>query len=226
MRWIRNEGQRQVVEADDAKALAHNLNLDPPVEHLRMVWAIGLNYRDHAAESGFTAPEQPAVFTKFPSCITGPYGEIALPAGGHTDWEVELVVIMGRRAENVRETDAWRHVAGLAVGQDLSERITQLAGPAPQFSLGKSFPGFGPIGPWLVTADELDDPATSSSAARSTASRCRKDAPATSSSRSRSSSPGSRRSCRCSPATSSSPAPRPGSASATTRSAGSPPPTN
>jgi 2-keto-4-pentenoate hydratase/2-oxohepta-3-ene-1,7-dioic acid hydratase in catechol pathway len=145
--------------ADTAPALPFDpARLGSPAPAPRQVLAIGLNYRDHAAESGFAAPEQPAVFTKFPSCITGPYGEIALPAGGHTDWEVELVVIMGARAENVREADAWRHVAGLAVGQDLSERITQLAGPAPQFSLGKSFPGFGPVGPWLVTADELDDP--------------------------------------------------------------------
>jgi 2-keto-4-pentenoate hydratase/2-oxohepta-3-ene-1,7-dioic acid hydratase in catechol pathway len=145
--------------ADTAAALPFDpARLGSPAPSPRQVLAIGLNYRDHAAESGFTAPEQPAVFTKFPSCITGPYGQIVLPAGGHTDWEVELVVIMGRRAENVREADAWRHVAGLAVGQDLSERVTQLAGPAPQFSLGKSFPGFGPIGPWLVTADELDDP--------------------------------------------------------------------
>ena len=81
-----------------------------------------------------------------------------LPPGGHVDWEVELVVVIGRRAENVAAADAWSHVAGLAAGQDLSERITQLAGPAPQFSLGKSFPGFAPIGPWVVTVDEFDDP--------------------------------------------------------------------
>jgi 2-keto-4-pentenoate hydratase/2-oxohepta-3-ene-1,7-dioic acid hydratase in catechol pathway len=98
------------------------------------------------------------VFTKFPTCITGPFGDVVLPRGGHTDWEVELVVVIGRRAERVVAAEAWSYVAGLAVGQDLSERVSQLAGPAPQFSLAKSYPRFGPIGPWLVTPDEFDDP--------------------------------------------------------------------
>lgn len=75
----------------------------------------------------------------------------------YTDWEVELVVVIGTRARNIPEADAWTHVAGVTVGQDLSERITQLDGPAPQFSLGKSFAGFAPVGPWLVTENELDD---------------------------------------------------------------------
>ena len=83
--------------------------------------------------------------------LTGPDTVVTLPPGGHTDWEVELVVIIGHRAEHVTEEQAWGHVAGLSVGQDISERISQLAGPAPQFSFGKSFPGFCPIGPWLVT---------------------------------------------------------------------------
>ena len=81
-----------------------------------------------------------------------------LPAGGHTDWEIELVAVIGARAWRVAESDAWRHVAGLTAGQDLSERISQLAGPAPQFSLGKSLPGFTPMGPCLVTPDEFADP--------------------------------------------------------------------
>ncbi|MBV8609316.1 MAG: fumarylacetoacetate hydrolase family protein [Singulisphaera sp.] len=133
--------------------------LGAPVPAPRQVFAIGLNYRDHAAESGFEVPDRlPPTFTKWPTCITGPYGDITLPAGGHTDWEVELVAVVGRYAEGVAEADGWDHVAGVAVGQDLSERITQLSGPAPQFGLGKSFPRFGPIGPWLVTPDELGDP--------------------------------------------------------------------
>ena len=120
---------------------------------------IGLNYRDHVGESGFEVPEGlPPVFTKFRSSISGPVTEVRLPEGGHTDWEVELVVVIGREARDVTEEQAWSHVAGLAVGQDISERISQLQGPAPQFSLGKSFPGFGPIGPWLVTPDEFADP--------------------------------------------------------------------
>ncbi|MFE5393058.1 fumarylacetoacetate hydrolase family protein [Streptomyces sp. NPDC056568] len=133
--------------------------LGSPAPAPRQTLAIGLNYRDHAAESGFAAPEGlPPVFTKFVTSITGPVTEVRLPAGGHTDWEVELVAVIGRRAEGVREADAWSHVAGLAVGQDISERVAQLAGPAPQFSVGKSYPGFAPIGPWLVTPDEFDDP--------------------------------------------------------------------
>lgn len=134
-------------------------DLGSPAPAPRQTLAIGLNYRDHASESGFTAPEGlPPVFTKFVSSISGPVTEVKLPADGHTDWEVELVAVIGRRAEEVSEADAWSHIAGLAVGQDISERVVQLAGPAPQFSLGKSYPGFAPIGPWLVTPDEFDDP--------------------------------------------------------------------
>jgi 2,4-diketo-3-deoxy-L-fuconate hydrolase len=133
--------------------------LGSPAPAPRQVLAIGLNYRDHAAESGFAAPEtEPPVFTKYPSCITGPSGDITLPTGGHTDWEVELVAVIGRRAKNVSADEALSYVAGYAVGQDISERILQLAAKPPQFSLGKSLPGFGPIGPWLVTLDELADP--------------------------------------------------------------------
>ncbi|MGY6653580.1 fumarylacetoacetate hydrolase family protein [Amycolatopsis sp. TRM77291] len=133
--------------------------LGAPSPTPRQVFAIGLNYAEHVQESGSTMPvDDPAVFTKFPSCITGPYGEIALPPHGHTDWEVELVAIVGRRAHNVSIEDALDHVAGYAIGQDISERILQMATRPPQFSLGKSLPGFGPIGPWLVTLDEFADP--------------------------------------------------------------------
>jgi len=125
----------------------------------RQVFGIGLDYSSHVGESGFARPETaPPVFTKFPSCITGPHGEITLPSGGHTDWEVELVVIVGPTARNVSAGSAWGHVAGLSVGQDISERILQMAAAPPQFSLGKSYPGFGPVGPWLVTTDEFGNP--------------------------------------------------------------------
>ncbi|MFJ8979508.1 fumarylacetoacetate hydrolase family protein [Streptomyces sp. NPDC102282] len=134
-------------------------DLGSPAPAPRQTLAIGLNYRDHAAESGFVAPDGlPPVFTKYVTSISGPVTEVTLPPGGHTDWEVELVAVISARAEKVTEADAWSYVAGLAVGQDLSERVVQLAGPAPQFSLGKSYPGFAPIGPWLVTPDEFDDP--------------------------------------------------------------------
>ena len=99
------------------------------------VFGIGLNYREHAAESGVAAPDVPPVFTKFRSCLAGPSATIELPSD-HVDWEVELVAVIGRAAERVPEEKAWSHVAGVMVGQDLSERTVQLAGPVPQFSLG------------------------------------------------------------------------------------------
>jgi 2,4-diketo-3-deoxy-L-fuconate hydrolase len=130
--------------------------LGPPSPRPRQVFGIGLNYREHAAETGQEVPRIPATFTKFPTCITGPFAEVVLPSA-YVDWEVELVVVMGRRAHLVGEAEAWSHVAGVTVGQDLSERVVQRAAGG-QFSLGKSYPGFGPTGPWLVTVDELDDP--------------------------------------------------------------------
>lgn len=128
--------------------------LGPPVPMPRQVFAIGLNYRDHAAESGLAEPDEPLVFTKYPTSITGPSATVALPSE-HVDWEAELVAVIGARAEHVKAANGWRFIAGLTVGQDLSERRVQLAGPAPQFSLGKSYPGFGPTGPAIVTLDEV-----------------------------------------------------------------------
>jgi len=132
--------------------------LGAPSPAPRQVFGIGLNYRDHAEESGFGVPDYPSVFTKFPSCIAGPYTNVALPPGGHSDWEVELVAVIRAEAWHVGEDAGWSYVAGLCVGQDLSERVTQMASKPPQFSMGKSFPGFGPTGPWLVTPDEFEDP--------------------------------------------------------------------
>lgn len=123
----------------------------------RQVFAVGLNYADHAAESGHPLPEYPMIFTKFVTSIAGPYGDIVLPSA-NVDWEVELVAVIGRPATGVRAEDAWDHVAGLAVGQDISEREVQRRGQPPQFSLAKSYPGFGPVGPYLVTLDEAGDP--------------------------------------------------------------------
>lgn len=133
--------------------------LGSPAPRPGQVFAIGLNFHEHAAETGFLTPQtEPPVFTKFASCITGPYPEVMLPDGGNVDWEVELVAVIGRTASRVSEADAWAHVAGLTVGQDISERVLQLAATPPQFSLAKSYPNFGPLGPSLVTVDELDDP--------------------------------------------------------------------
>ncbi|GAA3226497.1 fumarylacetoacetate hydrolase family protein [Actinocorallia longicatena] len=155
--WARFLAWAETAELPAGEPFARD-DLGSPAPAPRQVLAAGLNYRDHVGESGFGTPEGlPPVFTKFPSSITGPVTRVALPEGGHTDWEVELVVIIGEKAHNVTEDEAWSHVAGLTAGQDLSERVTQLAGPAPQFGLGKSFPGFAPLGPWLVTPDEFAD---------------------------------------------------------------------
>jgi 2-keto-4-pentenoate hydratase/2-oxohepta-3-ene-1,7-dioic acid hydratase in catechol pathway len=120
------------------------------------VFAIGLNYRSHAEESGMAVPDVPATFTKFPASLTGPFDDVEV-VGGSTDWEVELVGVIGRPADGVAEEDAWAHVAGLTVGQDLSDRHLQFAAGS-QFSLGKSHRGYGPLGPWVVTLDEVPDP--------------------------------------------------------------------
>jgi len=150
--WAGQAGLPEGTEFDAA-------DLGAPAPAPRQLLAAALNYRDHAGESGFEIPQGlPPIFTKFVSSITGPVTTVRLPPGGHTDWEIELVVVIGARAYQVAESDAWRHVAGLTAGQDLSERISQLVGPAPQFSLGKSLPGFTPMGPYLVTPDELADP--------------------------------------------------------------------
>jgi 2-keto-4-pentenoate hydratase/2-oxohepta-3-ene-1,7-dioic acid hydratase in catechol pathway len=130
--------------------------LGPPVPAPRQVFAIALNYAPHAAEAGFAPPEQPLVFTKFPSCIVGPVAEVALPAG-NVDWEIEVVAVIGSGGHRIPRERAWDAVAGITVGQDLSERVLQLAGTPAQFSLGKSHPGFGPIGPVAVSPDELAD---------------------------------------------------------------------
>jgi 2-keto-4-pentenoate hydratase/2-oxohepta-3-ene-1,7-dioic acid hydratase in catechol pathway len=134
--------------------------LDParlrcPVPRPRQVFAIGLNYRSHAEESGMAIPAVPATFTKFPASLGGPFDDIEI-VGDAVDWEVELVVVIGRRADRVSEATAWEHVAGLTVGQDISDRTLQFAAGM-QFSLGKSRRGYGPMGPWLVTPDEVPD---------------------------------------------------------------------
>jgi 2-keto-4-pentenoate hydratase/2-oxohepta-3-ene-1,7-dioic acid hydratase in catechol pathway len=117
---------------------------------------VGRNYSEHAEESGFAKPDHPVIFTKFVSSIAGPFTDVDLVPGS-VDWEVELVVVLGSGGRNIAENEAWDHVAGLSVGQDISERELQHSGPAPQFSLAKSHAGFSPIGPHLVTLDEIDD---------------------------------------------------------------------
>jgi 2-keto-4-pentenoate hydratase/2-oxohepta-3-ene-1,7-dioic acid hydratase in catechol pathway len=119
---------------------------------------IGLNYADHAAESGMAVPPEPVIFMKATSAICGPYDPIIIPRGSEkTDWEVELAVIIGTRAKYVSEADALSHVAGFAITNDVSERAFQTE-RAGQWTKGKSCDNFGQIGPWLVTRDEVADP--------------------------------------------------------------------
>jgi 2,4-diketo-3-deoxy-L-fuconate hydrolase len=122
----------------------------------RQVFAIGINYHAHSEESGIIPPEAPGTFTKFPTCLAGPYDDIPL-VGDTNDWEVELVAVIAHRAHHVQITHAWNYVAGLAVGQDISDRHLQFAA-ANQWSLGKSRSGYGPVGPWVVTPDEISKP--------------------------------------------------------------------
>ncbi len=120
--------------------------------------AIGLNYSDHAAESNMAVPKEPVIFMKATSCIVGPNDNVVLPRGSmKTDWEVELGVVIGREARYVDEADALSHVAGYCVVHDVSERAYQLEGTG-QWVKGKSADTFGPIGPWMVTPDEIPDP--------------------------------------------------------------------
>ncbi len=120
--------------------------------------AIGLNYADHAAESGLALPKEPVVFTKQVSCISGPNDTVTLPPTSQKgDWEVELAFVIGKRAKNVKEADALKHVAGYFICNDVSEREFQIERSG-QWTKGKSYDTFGPIGPWLVTADEVKNP--------------------------------------------------------------------
>lgn len=133
--------------------------LGPPVPRPGQIFAIGLNYREHSREAGYDTSGLPQVFTKFPSCLTGPFETVVVPSD-RLDWEVELVVVLGRSARKISEAKAWDHVAALMVGQDLSARDVQLSGAAPQWSLGKSFAGFGPTGPYLTRiadCEHVDD---------------------------------------------------------------------
>jgi 2-keto-4-pentenoate hydratase/2-oxohepta-3-ene-1,7-dioic acid hydratase in catechol pathway len=147
--WGESVDARGAGAADTEQLLA-------PVPRPPQVFAIGLNYKAHAQEGIFSVPEEPTVFTKWPSCIVGPSHAVELPVD--TDWEIELVVAVARRAYKVAAADALSYVAGFTVGQDLSDRVLQRTGPAPQWGLGKSRYGYGPIGPWLVALDEFDDP--------------------------------------------------------------------
>lgn len=129
-----------------------------PVPAPRNVFAIGLNYADHAGEADMELPKNPLVFTKWTSCITGPTADVELRTETG-DYEAELVVVIGEGGRDIASADAWNHVAGLMCGQDISDRRLQFAAKPPHFDLGKSRDTYGPTGPVLVSTDLVDDPA-------------------------------------------------------------------
>ncbi len=146
------------IDLSSLRVVSADTRLGMPFTGTRQFIAVGLNYSDHAAESGMPIPAEPILFTKGVSCIQGPNDPVVIPRGSvKTDWEVELGVVIGTRASYVGEDEALDHVAGYCVVNDLSERAYQLERGG-TWDKGKGCPTFGPIGPWLVTADEVGDP--------------------------------------------------------------------
>lgn len=137
---------------------ANSLRVGAPIARPSAIYCVGLNYAAHAKESGATPPEHPVVFLKPPNTLVGPYDKVEIPLNSiKTDWEVELAVVIGRRCSYLDSTDeAMDYVAGFSLANDLSERTFQLELSGGQWSKGKSSPGFTPVGPWLVTPDEID----------------------------------------------------------------------
>lgn len=139
-------------------AVEGNPRIGPCVGGMKNLVCIGLNYADHAAETGATPPAEPIVFLKSLGALSGPYDDIIIPKGSvKTDWECELVIVIGTTARYVTEADAMNHVAGFATGNDVSERHWQ-SERGPTWDKGKGFESFGPLGPWMVTKDEVPDP--------------------------------------------------------------------
>lgn len=158
--WLAPEKLQALTAIDLTKLplVPEGTRLGAPVAGTRQFVAIGLNYRQHAEESGMAIPTEPVVFTKAITSIAGPNDDVSLPEGSvEGDWEIELGFVMGRTTSRVTPSEALSHVAGYVLANDVSEREWQ-AKRNGQWSKGKSFPGFGPLGPWLVTADEIPDP--------------------------------------------------------------------
>ena len=127
---------------------------DAPVSFPKNCYAVGLNYRNHAEEANMTIPEVPMIFTKHTSCLVGASADVEMRSN-YVDYEAELVVVIGLSGKDISKDNAWNHVAGLCVGQDISDRPAQFASTPPMFNLGKSFDTFGPMGPALVSPDSL-----------------------------------------------------------------------
>ncbi|MHA1157897.1 MAG: fumarylacetoacetate hydrolase family protein [Alphaproteobacteria bacterium] len=150
-------GKIRKVKPDTLPKVSKRARIGPCVGGVRHFIAIGLNYVDHAKESGLPVPDEPIVFNKAPSCIVGPYDDVMLPRKSkRTDWEVELAIVIGRGGSYIDKKKAMSHVAGFAVCHDVSERAHQIERGG-QWVKGKSSPTFGPLGPWLVTRDEVKD---------------------------------------------------------------------
>ncbi|PWC78808.1 fumarylacetoacetate hydrolase family protein [Azospirillum sp. TSH64] len=159
-RWLLPEGLAEIaaLPVDSLPPVDASTRLGPCVACTGKFVCIGLNYSDHAAETGATVPSEPVIFMKATSTIQGPDDPVEIPRGStKTDWEVELGVVIGKTAKYVSEAEALDHVAGYCVVNDLSEREFQIERQG-QWSKGKSCDTFGPIGPWLVTKDEVPDP--------------------------------------------------------------------
>jgi 2,4-didehydro-3-deoxy-L-rhamnonate hydrolase len=155
------EGLAEIASYDPASLprVAGTPKLAAPIADPQKIVCIGLNYSDHAAEVGAALPSEPIIFMKAPTALTGPSGPVVKPPHStKLDWEVELCLVIGRRASYVAEAEAMEHVAGYTVGNDVSEREFQLERPAGQWTKGKSPDSFAPVGPWLVTRDEVADP--------------------------------------------------------------------
>jgi len=156
-------GRAQIerIRAIDPKSLAKadpSHRIGSPVGRVGNFIAVGLNYSDHAKETGADIPKEPILFNKAPSCIVGPHDDVVVPRGSDKlDWEVEIAIVIGDEASYVSEADAMDHVAGFCLCHDVSERSFQIERGG-QWMKGKSAPTFGPLGPWLVTPDTLGDP--------------------------------------------------------------------
>ena len=148
-----------VVDSGTHAISATDVIIHAPIDNPEKIICIGLNYADHAAESSLPIPDEPIVFSKYASSIIGPDENIVAPsASSQVDYEVELVVVIGKSGRNISEEDALDHVAGYMVGHDVSARDYQLEKPGAQWMMGKTFDTFAPIGPDLVTADDVPDP--------------------------------------------------------------------
>lgn len=155
-RWRELSEQAESIIAAAPHGVLDGNDLRAAIPKPSKILAVGLNYQPHAEESNLVAPEYPMIFPKFPNCVTGPMSTIYLPSGS-VDWEVELVLVVGDKTRHVSEADALSSIAGVTVGQDISDRHVQMLGNPPQFGLGKSFDTFGPIGPAIVSLDQIDD---------------------------------------------------------------------